>query len=99
MNNEKNIQLIKAQLRCISKASTSFNNAGQLELSDGEEKVFAKGQFHSLAFYTNSGATELTINGDTVSYSTGGEITFSLTNDDTVTVKAVGGSTLIIWIY
>lgn len=98
----KTLRLIEKEICCIVKDG-SYNTQEQLQIDDGginpDTKTFAVGSFHSLSWSVLTGSVNITINGVTVEApeGSGGSITESTLNANTVTFEIVTGSTHLIW--
>jgi uncharacterized protein with WD repeat len=99
----KKLRAIYDQLCCITTAispSTTYNEMSSVSIAAAGTQVFAPGTVHSFAWELGTGATIQISNGVTTNtFETNGNVTFSNTNTQTITVTAVGGTVKLIYLY
>ena len=83
----------------ISGGST-FNEMQSSSIAAAGTLVFTPGNVHSFAWELGTGATIQIANGtSTNTFETNGNLSFSTTNTQTITITAVGGPVKLIYIY
>lgn len=81
-------------------ATATFNEMQSSSIAAAGTLVFTPGNVHSFAWELGTGATIQIANGtSTNTFETNGNLTFSTTNTQTITITAVGGTVKIIYIY
>jgi len=99
----KKLRAIYDQLCCITTAispSTTYNEMSSVSIAAGATQVFTPGTVHSFAWELGTGATIQISNGtSTNTFETNGNVTFSTTNTQTITITAVGGTVKLIYLY
>ena len=81
-------------------ATATFNEMQSSSIAAAGTLVFTPGNVHSFAWELGTGATIQIANGtSTNTFETNGNLTFSTTNTQTLTITAVGGTVKIIYIY
>jgi hypothetical protein len=92
-------ELLQDILDVLSGSST-FNEMQSSSIAAAGTLVFTPGNVHSFAWELGTGATIQIANGtSTNTFETNGNVTFSTTNTQTITITAVGGTVKIIYLY
>jgi len=92
-------ELLQDILDVLSGSST-FNEMSSVSIAAAGTQVFTPGTVHSFAWELGTGATIQISNGVTTNtFETNGNLSFSTTNTQTLTITAVGGTVKLIYIY